>query len=524
MTENESRDSSRYRRIKYDQIAENSRSCPTIKAIVSALRGETDWRPDCKKYQEKENEIFIENDCLLRSDGAGNGEKFIPPENLRREIIELGHDTHMSVSSMKRLIRDRFWWPGMDGDIVRKFETCEICQQLTKAPRMLPLNSTKQPERPWEFIGIDHFSALFDKVNLIVIQDYFSRFLIVRMVESVDTRRSIAILEEIFGSYGMPEKLRTDEGTSWKSEEFTTFCKNAGIKNETSAPYAQWQNGLVERAMQTVKRAATVAVVRKNRAIAQGIPASEVSIKTEIKKRVKTAIYWYNRTPHSTTQRAPIEILLGRKTSDLFPLTQRQKNTDSEKNEWDDFREKDAEARKQTIDRANERNRPTQSNLETGDEVIIKNHVKGKLIPTFGNKKYRVERIKGVNVTLVDETGKKISRYGQHVRKFKRPGEGAPTASGNQKITSPKRQTNHTFLTPFQIPANQQTATSLQTKQSRSPRQSSSTAPRNSQGNRGASARTTQSIPGTRTSGTSQNNVIPKAGREEGCRVRSRTN
>lgn len=426
ITENETRDSGNCRRIKYDQVAEESKSCPLVRAIIDALRGEADWKPELEKYREKENEIFIENDCIIRSDGAGQNEKFIPPESLRKKIIEIGHDTHMSVSSMKRLVRDRFWWPGMDGDITRKVESCEECQQLAKAPRMLPLSSTKQPERPWEFIGIDHFSALFDKVNLIVIQDYFSRFLIVRMVESVDTRRSIAILEEVFNTYGIPEKLRTDEGTSWKSGEFVRFCKDAGIRNETSAPYAQWQNGLAERAMQTVKRAATIAVMRTNRATAQGAPASEISVKAEIRKRVKTAIYWYNRTPHSTTLKAPIEILFGRKTSDLFPLTREQKNNDSDENEWAEFRERDAEARKRTIDRANERNKPTGLTLKIGDEVIIKNHAKGKLIPSFGNKKYRVDGINGVNVSLVDDKGTRISRYAQHVRKYKRPAESSP--------------------------------------------------------------------------------------------------
>lgn len=434
MTENEVKNSATYPRIKRSDIIQGSEDCPTITAIIKALRGEEEWTSELKKYEELENEIFIDGACIFRNNGMGNSEKYIPPVELRAHIIEIGHATHMSVSSMKRLVRERFWWPGMDGEITQKFNTCEVCQQLTRAPKMLPLSGTRQPERPWEFIGLDHFSALFDKVNLLVIQDYFSRFLIVRVVDSVDAQYTIRILDEIFMIYGFPDRLRTDEGTNWKSERFTDYCTKAGIKDETSAPYAQWQNGLAERAMRTVKRAATVAVIRRNDKIAQGVPASAIPIKNEIKKRVKSAVYWYNRTPHSTTSKSPIEILWGRRTADIFPLTQTQETSDSLENGWEEFRDKDAEARKRTIDEANARNKPARMMIAPGDTVIIKNNSKGKLMPIFGRRKFRVESVNGVNITITDGTGKRLTRYAQHVRKVASEQNGA--RSGTNEFRS----------------------------------------------------------------------------------------
>eukprot|EP00253_Pinus_taeda_P036299 PITA_36299 len=41
--------------------------------------------------------------------------------------------------------------------------------------------------------------------------------------------------------------LRTDNGTEYESNEFHDFCKEAGIKRETTTPYTPKQNGVAER-------------------------------------------------------------------------------------------------------------------------------------------------------------------------------------------------------------------------------------------------------------------------------------
>ena len=42
-------------------------------------------------------------------------------------------------------------------------------------------------------------------------------------------------------------KLRTDGGGEFVSNEFQTYCREIGIGREVSAPYCQYQNGVVER-------------------------------------------------------------------------------------------------------------------------------------------------------------------------------------------------------------------------------------------------------------------------------------
>jgi len=43
------------------------------------------------------------------------------------------------------------------------------------------------------------------------------------------------------------EILRTDNGTEYESNEFQYYCREAGIKRETTMPYTPKQNVMVER-------------------------------------------------------------------------------------------------------------------------------------------------------------------------------------------------------------------------------------------------------------------------------------
>ena len=49
--------------------------------------------------------------------------------------------------------------------------------------------------------------------------------------------------------------LRTDNGAEYESNEFHDFCKEVGIKRETTTPYTPEQNGVAERKNRTIVEA-----------------------------------------------------------------------------------------------------------------------------------------------------------------------------------------------------------------------------------------------------------------------------
>jgi transposase InsO family protein len=56
-----------------------------------------------------------------------------------------------------------------------------------------------------------------------------------------------------FSHHGVPEKLISDNGPQYASEEFAKFSKQYGFVHATSSPTHSQSNGLAEKTVQTVK-------------------------------------------------------------------------------------------------------------------------------------------------------------------------------------------------------------------------------------------------------------------------------
>jgi len=96
--------------------------------------------------------------------------------------------------------------------------------------------------------------------------------------------------------------LRTYNGTEYESNEFHDFCKEAGIKRETTKPYTPEQNGVVERNNHTIV-AVVHAMIHDQR-----LP------KFLWVEAANTTIYVQNRCPHQALgSKTPEEMFIGKR-------------------------------------------------------------------------------------------------------------------------------------------------------------------------------------------------------------------
>jgi transposase InsO family protein len=51
----------------------------------------------------------------------------------------------------------------------------------------------------------------------------------------------------------LPKLIKTDNGPSYSSKNFTSFCQEFGIKHKTGIPYNPMGQGIVEHAHHTLK-------------------------------------------------------------------------------------------------------------------------------------------------------------------------------------------------------------------------------------------------------------------------------
>ena len=136
----------------------------------------------------------------------------------------------------------------------------------------------------------------------LVIVDAHSKWLDVQLMNSITSETTIAKLKDIFATHELPQKIVTDNGTSFTSSTFKAFLEQNGIKHICSAPYHPSSNGLAERAVQTFKQSL--------RQIPEG----------SVREKLAKFLFKYRITPHSSTGVAPAELLMGRRLRSRLDL------------------------------------------------------------------------------------------------------------------------------------------------------------------------------------------------------------
>ena len=197
-------------------------------------------------YQSRAAELNVQDGCLLW------GSRVIVPPQGRKSVIELIHDSHPGVTTMKRLARGYVWWPGMDTELEDAVRRCAKCQENQKLPARVPMHPWEWPNRPWARLHADYTGPIQGKMVLIIV-DAHSKWMEALTVQSATSRSTIERLRSVFATHGLPEVLVTDNGTPFTSAEFAAFTQMNGINHVTSAPYHPASNGLAERGVQTLK-------------------------------------------------------------------------------------------------------------------------------------------------------------------------------------------------------------------------------------------------------------------------------
>ena len=118
----------------------------------------------------------------------------------------------------------------------------------------LPYFSDKQHEpysadtimRPWSYLSHDYFE--FQGQHYIMILDMSTKFIVVRMVQSLSTQ----ILTLAFSEHGLSLNIRYDRGRKFVSDHFQDYCSHLGINLTFSSTYHHSSNP-AERAIRTIK-------------------------------------------------------------------------------------------------------------------------------------------------------------------------------------------------------------------------------------------------------------------------------
>lgn len=272
------------------KIALLTQEDPTLRQVYNAVqKGRIrDITADSfKPFRKKDAELSTLRGCLLW------GSRVVIPTVVRPEVLKLIHAGHRGVVAMKAVARSYVWWPAIDRDIERTAAECIQCQQSRRDDARTLLPNWEHPSRPWQTLHLDFAGPLEGRMFLVIV-DAYTKWLEVRCVPNATSATVILELRRLFATFGIPEKLVTDNGTAFVSAEMTTFCQRNGIRKITSAPYHPATNGQAERMVYELK----LALAREK--------------STDINLRLARFLFKQHSTVSSSTGKSPAQLMLGR--------------------------------------------------------------------------------------------------------------------------------------------------------------------------------------------------------------------
>jgi hypothetical protein len=361
-----------------EEIAIATKGDPTLDAVKDLIRtgrwysvNKMVWNSQINlaalhSYYNVRDELGVTQDGVVL-----RGSRVVVPALLQRKVIDLAHIGHQGIVKTKSLLREKVWFPNVDGMVQEKISGCIACQSTHDSKPCEP----SQPEKPWSHVCSDPSGHY-----LMVICDEFSRFPEVEILNSLTAKSVVSRMDKIFASRGIPEVLKTDNGTPFQSAQFAEFKEELGFKHKKITPYWPEANGQAESFMKCLGKI---------------IKCSQTEGK-DWKRELFKFLRNYRATPHSSTGVAPATALNG------YSLRTQLPEIGIVKEGRPNFEKKDERSKAKMKANAESRRNIRNSNLKIGDDVLMSEKVKsGKLIPKFQPQPFKVIDKKGSMVVAV---------------------------------------------------------------------------------------------------------------------------
>ena len=353
--------------ISMDVLKQRTAEDPKLQKLISILS--SGWPKEKKNLEEEISEFWDVREEISYLNGVVyRGEKYIAPEHLRARIIAFAHEGHQGISKCKSRIRSIYWWPYLNRDVEEVVKKCECCKMV---PRDTPVQVVKFPVKPWTQLAIDIKGPIMDSRQcpfyIIVLIDYFTKFVYTKATRRVSSQDIISFLNEIFAILGYCSIVVSDNGPQFISSEMENYFQTKGIIHKRSSVYNPQSNGCVERVNKNLSKLLSVK---------DGI--TDVKAAQDV---LNDYTLQYNATAHGTTDETPASLLLA------FPIRTRlnlvgEREGDQENT---DIARKIRLKQNERAEYADSRRRPQVKHpFAVGDRVITRNGLRRILTRQVG--------------------------------------------------------------------------------------------------------------------------------------------
>ena len=171
--------------------------------------------------------------------------QLVPPLSHRQKAMAGCHDQigHLGQDRVLELLRDRFFWSGMQMDVASYINSCPRCIRRKSQP--------DTATQPLELIHLDYLQIEPSKGNIenvLIVTDHFTRYAQAYPSKMQTSLASAKLLWNNFiVHYGFPNKIISDQGCNFESELIANLCEVAGVQKLRTSPYHPQTNRQCER-------------------------------------------------------------------------------------------------------------------------------------------------------------------------------------------------------------------------------------------------------------------------------------
>ena len=135
-----------------------------------------------------------------------------------------------------------------------KIRKCIPGQSYTDKTTHEPQGILTTHKKAWEQVALDLFGPIPSGKHILVAQDTVSKYPAEKIVTDSKASTIIPAIDEIYSSFGYPEKHITDNGPPFNSKAFSDYSTCKGINHQKSFPHHP-QSNPVERLMKPLGKA-----------------------------------------------------------------------------------------------------------------------------------------------------------------------------------------------------------------------------------------------------------------------------
>ena len=263
---------------------------------------------ELKSFLRKKRCLKLVKDVLYRKSYSDNSTtkktlwQLVVPKHFRERALFGCHDDvgHQGILRTLSLLRESFYWPGMQEEATQYVMHCSRCLRRKTPPQVAPLQPILVTQ-PLELVHMDYLSLEPSKGNIenvLVITDHFTRYALAYPSKKKTAQATARILWDNFiCHYGFPERFISDQGRNFESDLIKELCKIAGVKKVHTTPYHPQGNGQCERF---------------NSTLCNMLGTLSEEEKSDWKSHLGGMTHAYNCTKHASTTYSPYYLMFGR--------------------------------------------------------------------------------------------------------------------------------------------------------------------------------------------------------------------